>query len=261
MNYKVLQVESDQAVTVATVNRPERRNAINEEVIRELEAVLDHIEGSIEIRALILTGAGPTFIAGGDIDMIRDNLDHAYRFFWMHDRMTRLGMRIERLRVPVIAALNGSALGGGLELALACDFRIAVASARLGLPEVGLGIMPGSGGSARLARIVGRERALLMEITGQPVDAAEALRIGMISQMVADGEALAAARSLALQIASKPPAAVTFIKRSVGRALDMPMEGAVDYCQYVALLLGATADAREGIQAFIDKRPPQWSGE
>lgn len=261
MNYATLRIETDEAVTVVTVNRPQLRNAMNEEFIRELENVLDVVEGSADLRALILTGAGSTFIAGGDIGMIRENLDRTYRFFWIHDRVARLGMRVERLRVPVIAALNGPALGGGLELALACDFRIAAASARLGLPEVGLGIMPGSGGSARLARIVGRERALLMELTGQSVDAEEAFRIGLIGQVVADGEALTAARSLARVIAGKPPAAVAFIKRAVGRALDMPMEGAVDYCQYVALLLGATADAREGLQAFIEKRSPQWRGE
>jgi len=256
-----LRIETDQAVTVLTVNRPEQRNAIDDEVVRQFESALGAVEASQEVRALIVTGAGSTFIAGGDISMIQEHLDHAYRFFWMHDRITQLGQRLERLRVPVIAALNGAALGGGLELALACDFRIAAASARLGLPEVGLGIMPGSGGSARLARIVGREQALLMELTGRPVDAAEALRIGLVSQVVADGEALTAARTLALQIVRQPAAAVAFIKRAVGRALDMPLDGAVDYCQYVALSLGATADAREGLQAFLQKRPPRWRGE
>jgi enoyl-CoA hydratase len=261
MNYQALRVETEQAITVVTVNRPDLRNAMNEVVIRELEHVIGEIESSKDVRVMILTGAGSSFIAGGDINMIRENLDHTYQFFWMHDRMTQLGLRIERLRVPVIAALNGAAFGGGLELALACDFRIVVASARLGLPEVGLGIMPGSGGSARLARVVGREQALLMELTGQPVDANEAYRIGLVGRVVADGEALAAARSLALQIASRPAAAVAFIKRAVTHALEMPLEGAIDYCQFAALLLGSTHDAREGLDAFLAKRPPQWRGE
>lgn len=261
MGYETLLFEKEGAVAIVTINRPEVRNAINEVAIKEIETVLGEIEASTDARVMILTGAGSCFIAGGDVNMIRENLDTTYRLFRLHDRVTQLGHRLERLRTPVIAALNGTAFGGGLELALACDFRIMSASARLGLPEIGLGIMPGSGGTARLARVIGRERALYMELTGQPIDADEAYRIGLVGKVVAEGEVLSAARALAVQIAGKAPAAVAFIKRTVNLGLEMPLEGAVDYCQFAALLLGSTRDAREGIDAFLSKRAPNWLGE
>lgn len=261
MTYETLLFEKDGPIAVVTVNRPKVRNAINEIVIKEFEAILSIIEASQEVRVLIVTGAGSCFIAGGDINMIREDLDKPYHFFWVHDRVTQLGQRLERLRVPVIAALNGAAFGGGLELALACDFRIMSAAARLGLPEVGLGIMPGSGGTARLARVIGKEQALYMELTGEPIDANQAYRLGLVGKVVAEGEVLSAAQALAAQIARQAPAAVAFIKRTVNRGLQMPLDGAVDYCQFAALLLGSTRDAREGIDAFLDKRAPNWVGE
>ncbi|MCC7413817.1 MAG: enoyl-CoA hydratase/isomerase family protein [Gammaproteobacteria bacterium] len=253
-----LGIEGD--IATITFCRPEVRNAIGETLIADLEQALDRVERLETLRALIITGAGNCFMAGGDIAMMRAGLERPYEFFLLHDRITRIGMRLERLRIPVIAAINGYAFGGGLELALACDFRIMAEGAKLGLPEVGLGIMPGSGGTARLVRVVGREQAFYLELTGQPVNAREAHRIGLAGQVVPDDRVLQAARELAGQIAARAPIAVTFIKRAVTLAADMPLEGAVDYCQYAALFLSVTQDCREGFAAFLEKRPPQWRG-
>jgi len=260
MTYETLGFEIEEQVATISFRRPEVRNAFNETMICELEESLDRVDGDADARALILTGAGDFFVAGGDVKMSRAGLDRPYDFFLQHDRITRIGMRLERLRIPVIAAINGPAYGGGVELALACDFRIMAQEAKLGLPEVGLGIMPGSGGTARLVRTVGRERALYLELTGERIDAEEAARIGLVGWTVPASQVYSTARELARRIIAQAPVSVTFIKRAVNLAVDMPIEGAVDYCQFVALMLATTQDSREGLDAFLEKRAPQWSG-
>ncbi len=261
MSFQTLKYETDGQIAVLTFNRPGVRNAINEDMIHELSAVLSVIEADRDLRVLILTGAGKCFVAGGDISMIDKGLEHPYEFFRLHDILTSIGTRLQRLSVPVIAAVNGAAFGGGLELALACDFRIMSETAKLGLPEVGLGIFPGAGGTARLARIIGKEQAFLMEMTGEPVSAQEARRSGLVSNTVPEEEVLDAARDLAERIETRAPLAVSAIKRSVIMAEDMPLDGAIDYCQYAALFLGTTEDAREGMRAFLEKRAPVWKGK
>jgi len=260
MNGQTLRLEVDGTVGTITLCRPEQRNAISETLVGELEQALEALERAPQLRALVLTGTGSCFMAGGDIGMMRAGLEQPYEFFRLHDRITRAGNRLARLRPPVIAAINGHAFGGGLELALACDIRILSASARLGLPEVGLGIMPASGGTARLARIVGRERALYLELTGEAVDAAEAERLGLVARVVAPEAVVPAARELAARIAAQAPEAVAMIKRAVTLSADMPLEAAVDYCQAAGLLLGGTRDCREGLDAFLEKRAPRWQG-
>lgn len=260
MSYQTLEFAVDDGIGTLTFNRPEVRNAISDVMIAEFEAVLEQVDKNSDLRVLIVTGTGNCFMAGGDIGMMRVGIEQPYEFLLMHDRLTRSGVRLGRLRVPVLAAINGHAFGGGLELALACDLRVMSETAKLGLPEVGLGIMPGSGGTARLARLVGRERALYLELTGQAIDAAEAIRMGLVLKVVPPDQVLAAARELAVKIAAQAPAAVAMIKRAVTLAADMPLEGAIDYCQAAALLLGGSRDCREGFDAFLEKRPPKWSG-
>ncbi|MCF6221141.1 MAG: enoyl-CoA hydratase/isomerase family protein [Robiginitomaculum sp.] len=248
-------------VGVLTFNRPKAHNAIDETMIGELGDTLTHIESNADLRALILTGVGKSFIAGGDISMIDKGLEQPYKFFHLHDLLTKIGLRLERLSIPVIAAINGAAYGGGLELALACDMRIMADTAKLGLPEAGLGVIPGAGGTARLPRIIGRERAFLMEMTGEPISADEAFRIGLVGKVTTQEKVLDASHQLARKICAKAPLAISTIKRTIVNSENMPLEGAIDYCQYAALLLGTTQDAREGMRAFLEKRAPVWKGK
>lgn len=261
MRYNTILFEQRGSLGVITCNRPEVKHAINAEMIDELDACLNEVENDPDLRVLILTGSGDGFISGGDMEMINQGLKAPHQFFLLHDRLTGLGVRLTRLSIPVIAAIPGPAIGGGLEIALACDFRIASEEALLGLPEAGLGIMPGAGGTARLARIVGREQALYLQLTGELIDGREAVRIGLVGKVVPADEVVSAAEQLAEKIMKNAPVSIATIKRTVNLAADMPMEGAVDYCQYAALSLSATEDAREGIKAFLEKRKPVWSGK
>lgn len=244
-----------------TLNRPDARNALNEAMIEALEQAVAKIEHAADVRVVIITGGPDCFCAGVDLRTVTAHQDHPVRLFRLHDRLVQLVARVERLRTPVIAALAGSAFGGGAELALACDFRIIAASAKLGFPESRLGIMPGAGGTARLARIIGREKALFLELTGSLVTAEEALSMGMVLRVVPDGEVLVAARNLARTIARNAPLAVEFIKRAVRHSSEMALDNALDHCQLAALWLGNTRDAREGIAAFLERRDPNWVAE
>lgn len=260
MDYQNLLAEYDGDIATIIFHRPEVGNAINETMISEIEDALIRIENSTSLRALILTGSDHCFMSGGDIKMLRTGLEQPHGLFLIHDRLTRIGVRLERLRIPVIAAINGPAIGGGLELALACDFRVMAETAHLAMPEVGLGIMPGSGGTARLVRTIGRERALFLELTGRRINADEAERMGLAGWVVPDNEVMSKARELAEQVIDNAPVSVASIKRAINLAVDMPIEGAVDYCQYVALSLSMTEDSREGLDAFLQKRKPEWKG-
>lgn len=260
MSQQTLRLEMEGAIGTIILSRPEQRNTICEALVIELEQALDTVAATPALRTLIITGSGSCFMAGGDISMMKTGLEHPYDFFRLHDRITRIGNRLTRLRIPVIAAINGHALGGGLELALACDIRILSTTARLGLPEVGLGIMASAGGTARLAHLIGRERALYLGLTGEAVDADEALRLGLVARVVAPELVLPTARQLAQRIAAQAPESVAMIKRAVTLAADMPLEGAVDFCQAAGMLLGGTEDCREGFSAFLEKRPPRWQG-
>lgn len=261
MAYQTISFEKKEKIGYLTFNRPAVKNAISEAMFLELDQALTQVESDPALRVLILTGAGNSFVAGGDINMISKGIEAPYEFLLVHDKMTRFNFRLERLRIPVIAAIDGFALGGGLEIATACDFRIASENSKLGLPEVGLGIMPGAGATARLGRLIGKERALYLELTGEIIDAKDAWRIGLLTKVVAEGEALAAAEDLARQIMKNAPAAVALIKRAIHVGADMPLEGAMEYCQYAAMITSVTKDAREGIKAFLEKRKPIWEGK
>jgi enoyl-CoA hydratase len=253
-------VRTERAGTVATVtiDRPEARNALDAETLDALDAALEALDGDGEVRAAVLTGAGErAFVAGADIKAMA-GLDAAgARAF--AERGQRVAERIEALRVPVLAAVNGVALGGGCELALACDFIYAARTAKLGLPEVGLGVIPGFGGTQRLPRRIGAARAAELIFTGRAIDAEEALRIGLVNEVVEPAELLPRTQAVAADIAARGPLAVAAAKRALRDGADRPLAGALELERAAFAALFATQDQKEGMRAFVDKRSPHWT--
>jgi enoyl-CoA hydratase len=259
MSYQTILYDTGDRVATVTINRPEKLNALNALAKEELRDCFLSIGRNAEIAAVIITGAGEkSFVAGTDIAELA-GLDAASgkRFA---ERGQELFNLIENLDRPVIAAVNGYALGGGCELALACHLRLASEKARFGQPEVQLGVIPGYGGTQRLARLIGRGRALEMILTGAQLDAEEAYRIGLVNRVVPAGELLARARAMAEQIASMPPRALAFALRAVGASGETTLSEGL---RREADLFGsccATEDFREGTTAFLQKRKPVFRG-
>ncbi len=253
-----LQVED--GLAEVTVNRPEALNALNLEVLRELRDVLREVEGREDVRAVILTGAGDkAFVAGADIrEMLPMRPLETRRFAALGHEITRL---LERMEKPVVAAVNGYALGGGCELALACDLRLASDRATLGLPEVGLGIFPGFGGTQRLTRLVGRGRASELIFTGDPVDAEEAARIGLVNRVVPHGELMEEARRLARRMLERGPLALKMAKSAVQQSQEVGLSSGLSYEREAFSLIFSTEDKVEGLKAFTEKRKPAFRGE
>ena len=254
-----LLVERDGAFAIVTVNRPKVLNALNSETIEALRRTLLDLQRDESVRVLVLTGAGEkAFVAGADINELAvqtpaGGREHALRGQHVFDLLENLGK-------PVIAAINGFALGGGCELAMACTLRIAADTARLGQPEINLGLIPGYAGTQRLSRLVGRGRAMELILTGTPIGADEALRIGLVNRVVPAAELMTAARALAAQLAGSAPVAMRYIINAINKGADMPFAEA---CQYEATLFGlvaSTDDMREGTRAFLDKRKPVFKG-
>ncbi|CAN5647272.1 enoyl-CoA hydratase-related protein [soil metagenome] len=248
----VVLTREDDGIALITVNRPDKLNALNADTVQQLDAVLREVRAD-DSRAVILTGAGEkAFVAGADIAELSKMgpIDGV--------RVSRAGQDtfrlLERMPKPVIAAVNGFALGGGLELALACHVRLASSRARFGLPEVRLGIIPGYGGTVRLPRLVGRGRALELMLTGEMIDAAEAFRIGLVNRVEEPGALLDAARTRARTMAANGPVAIAMALEAVDRG----MSGTIDDAQILESnlfgLLASTDDMREGMQAFLEKR-------
>ena len=257
--YETLRYEQADGIGLLTINRPDKMNAISNELTSELGHLLDEIEYDEDLRVLIITGEGEkAFVAGADIGEIVDRDARAGR------RVTRerqeLFARIENLPVPVIAAVNGYALGGGLELALACSIRICSEKAQFGAPEVKLGIMPGDGGTQRLPRLVGLGRAMEMVLTGDFIDATEAHRIGLANRVVPHEELLSQARELATTIASRPPMAVSLAKEALLRSQEGDTDAGFALESYLHALLCTTEDKKEGVAAFLEKRKGTFRG-
>ena len=260
MSYDTILFDRDGAVATITINREKLRNALNGATIAEIGAALDEIERDDGLRVAIITGAGDkAFAAGADINELRA-LPSAEAARLLAERGHQVGLSIARMRKIVIAAVNGFALGGGCELAMSCDIRLAAASARFGQPEINLGLIPGWGGTQRLTRLAGLGMSKLLNLTGEMIGADEALRIGLVERVYPDAELQEAARALARQIASKAPLAVAAIKQAINRGQDMAL---ADACMYEAALFGSIAnsqDAKEGTSAFLEKRAPTWKG-
>ncbi len=256
----VLLRELSDRILLLTINRPEKLNSLNGEVVESLRQALHDAKNDPNTGAVILTGAGEkAFVAGADISTFTSMTPPAARDF------ARKGQAVldllEGLGKPSIAAINGFALGGGLEVAMACTLRVASKAARLGQPEVNLGLIPGFGGTQRLPRLVGKSRALEMILTGDPILADEALRIGLVNRVVEPGELLAAARALAAKICSKAPLAIHYAIDAVNHGLEIPLAEGQRVEADLFGLCAATADMKEGVAAFLSKRPPSFTGQ
>jgi enoyl-CoA hydratase len=254
-----VKVESKDGVAILTIDRQEKLNALNPQVTEEVGQALLELEAEGP-RAIIVTGAGErSFVAGADISAmsVMDPLE-AKRFSEIgHAAMALL----DRSPIPTIAAVNGFALGGGCEVALACDIRVAAENATFGFPEVSLGILPGMGGTQRLPRLVGPALAKELIFTGRRISAEEAREIGLVNRVVPQGEALNAAREIAAGIAENGPLAIRHAKSATNRALDVDLVSGLEYEADQFALLFATEDAREGMGAFSERRKPQFKGQ
>jgi enoyl-CoA hydratase len=261
MAYETLLLETEANVAVLTMNRPKVLNALNGAMLRDLDEAVQALANDAAVRVIVLRGAGgKAFAAGADISELADA--DAVAGEQLAGGTQRIFRRLERLGKPVIACIDGYALGGGCELAMACTLRLANDAAKLGQPEIKLGLIPGYGGSQRLPRLVGRGAALKMLLTGAIVDAAEAFRIGLVDEVVrGDSEALMArARELANAIAQMPPLAVAATVEAVDRGADMALDDALALEARIFGRLCGTEDKREGTRAFLEKRAPAWTG-
>jgi len=259
MPYETLQFDKRNAIGYVKINRPDKLNAMNRKVMEELVDCFQSLQTDDEVRVVILTGSGEkAFVAGADINEL------ALLDVLTGREKAQIGQRafnlIENLGKPVIAAINGFAVGGGCELAMACTLRIASETARLGQPEVKIGLLPGYGGSQRLPRLVGKSRALEMILTGEPITAAEAHRIGLVNQVVPQAELLVAAEKLARKIVANGPLAIRFALEAVNHGMEM---SAAEGQFLEATLFGlccSTTDMKEGTRAFLEKRPAKFTG-
>jgi enoyl-CoA hydratase len=256
--YSTIRFEKREGIGYLILNRPEVRNAFNQVMIDEIQDALKRIDKDFGIRVLIITGEGKAFQAGADIaELSRMKPMDILRW---NEGIVRINASIEKLRQPVIAAINGAAMGGGLELAVSCTLRIMAENAKLGLPEVKLGIIPGTGGTQRLPRLIGKGKAAELLLTGDAIGAREAYEMGLVNKVVPDGEAVKAAEEMAHRIMQNAPIAIEMAKDALEIGKDLPLEHAVQYSQKNCVTCFSTEDMKEGTAAFLEKRKPQFKG-
>ena len=260
MELTTILFEKSEGRGIITLNRPQSMNAISTLFVREFDAVLDEIAGDEALGAVIITGSEKVFAAGADIKEIgafKTPLDAHFFITAVH----ALFNRIEHLPKPVIAAVSGLALGGGCELALTCDIRIAADNAVFGQPEIKIGVIPGGGGTQRLPRLIGLGRAKELLYSGDPIDAQEAYRIGLVNKVVPLASLLDEAKKMAAQYAKQPGFALKMTKKVVDAGINMDLQSALAYEARCFELLFATEDQKEGMRAFIEKRKPSFKGK
>ncbi len=257
--YTNILYETDGPIATLTINRPQKRNAVNNATVEEIDQALAQVENDPDLRVLILTGAGEkAFVAGADIreldkrDTIRGRTETR--------RRQEVYTRFEQLEIPSIAAINGWALGTGLELAMACTLRVASATALLGQPEVKLGIIPGAGGTQRLPKLVGVGRAMEIILTGDPVSAEQALAMGLVNRVVEPGQLMQEVAKLARTLASRPKLALQYAKEAVLRSTEGSLAEGLAHESYLHALSCGTQDKKEGVTAFLEKREPKFTG-
>jgi enoyl-CoA hydratase/carnithine racemase len=255
--FEQIVVIAEAGIVVVTLNRPDRYNALGSRMVDELDEALESIEGAGEVRAMVLSGAGDrAFCSGVDLKE-RAEMDADGR--WSHNRaLGAFAERLARLQVPTIAALNGLAFGGGLEIALACDFRVAAEGARFALPEVGIGIVPGAGGTQRLPRLIGVTKAKELILTGRRISAEDALDMGLVSKVVPRSSLMEEARSLAEEIAANSPLAVAYAKAAVDLASETTIEQGLRYETAAIRATLTSEDYKIGLAAFAEKRTPEF---
>jgi len=259
MAYEFLTFDVADRIATITVNRPDKLNALNDATILELGRAIDEARSRDDVAGVILTGAGRAFVAGADISQLASQTPVSAR-----ERARRgqaIFRRFESSPKPTVAAVNGFALGGGCELAMACHVRIASEQAKFGQPETKLGTVPGYGGTQRLPRLVGKGRALQLLLTGEMIDAAEAYRIGLVNRIVPAGELLGAARTMLAQILANGPLALALCIEAVDRGLEMSLDEGLTLEASNFGLSAATQDMAEGTRAFLEKRPPAFAGK
>jgi len=260
MNYENLLVQIENGVAIVTLNRPKAMNALNEQTLLELQGVFIDFAENNSVQAIIITGSGEkAFVAGADIAAMQPlTALEARKFAKLGHQVMRA---IEGCPKPVIAAVNGFALGGGCELALGCDIRIVAENAKLGQPEVNLGVIPGFGGTQRLARLIGKGRAMELIFTGDMIDATEAYRIGLANKVVPLDQLLDATKKMASTIINKGPHAVRLAKEAIHNGLELDLDRANQYEAELFGLCFATVDQKEGMLAFLEKRQAEFKGE
>ncbi len=252
-------VDVQDRLAIVTINRPEVRNALNSEVVRELTAAFQRLAADPAVGAIILTGAGDkAFVAGADIKEMVGKSGLEMQSFSELGR--HLGEAMEGCPKPILAAINGYALGGGCEIAMACDLRLASENAKIGQAEINIGIIPGFGGSQRLPRLVGAGWAAQMIFTGEAIDAATAERIGLVNQVVPLDRLLEETKALARKMVDKGPVALALAKACLRAAQEMPLPQGLSYETAAFGVVGATKDKVEGMTAFLEKRKPSWKG-
>ncbi|MFP3232169.1 MAG: enoyl-CoA hydratase-related protein [Sulfolobaceae archaeon] len=240
------------------LNRPDKLNAINEQLMKDLRQAVDELVADDQIRVIVITGLGKAFCAGADISQFKTlNGLTAWEFA---KKGRELMDYIENLPKPTIAMINGYALGGGLELAMACDIRIAAEEAQVGLPEITLGIYPGFGGTQRLIRLIGKGKAMEMMMTGDRIPAREAERLGLVNKVVPLTELEKETRNFAIKLAEKPPVALKLVKLLVNQGLDIPILAGLNMESLGWGVVFSTEDAKEGVNAFFEKRKPNFKG-
>lgn len=256
MEYESVRVEQEGPIAILFLNRPEKRNALNAAMRREIIHALDRLETDESVRAIILTGSGDSaFVAGADV------AEFAHRSV-SEQREHTFGRRVYDAVAshpkPTIAAIHGFCVGGGSELALACDLRVATRSARIGQAEIRIGLIPGAGGTQRMTRLVGYGQTLRLALTGDLIDGAEAYRIGLVEYLAEDGDHLDTARKVAAKIAAWSPLSLSLVKRAVAASMEMPLSAGLEFERELFLTAFSSQGGREGVRAFVEGRKPKF---
>ncbi len=260
MSYENLIYEKEEGIAIVTMNRPDRLNALSFKLKEELSNVFDVMEKEDEVKIVILTGGPKAFSAGADIKERSTVQMSQPQSFFERRKSHAFFCKIEDFEKPVIAAVSGVAVGGGCELSLVCDLRIASETARFGVPEVKIGVIPAAGGTQRLPRIIGITKAKELLYTGDFIDAQEAYRLGLVNKVVPVDNLMDAAKELARKLMNNPPLSVKFTKRAVNVGMQLDLASALEYEAYCAVIVGASEDRIEGFKAFVEKRKPVYKG-
>lgn len=260
MEFNTITYEKDESIGVIKLNRPKKMNALSNELLRELDQIIDDIKKDDEVRVLIITGEGKFFAAGADINELAGVITPIDAHL-LEPSLPYVLNKIEKLEKPVIAAVSGPALGGGCELALACDIRIAGENTIFGQPEIRIGVIPGGGGTQRLPRLIGLGKAKELLYTGDSIDAQEAYRIGLVNKLVPVESLMDEAKKMALKLAGQPGFALKMIKMVVNDGINMDLQSALAYEARCFEILFSTEDQKEGMRAFMEKRKPGFKGK